>query len=190
MFRNNTLSILSDEELLNLHKESDKTTYIEELFIRYLPLLYGVSLKYLKDSDKARDAVMQLLENLFDKISDFEINEFRPWIYSVIKNHCLQIQRKEAHFIAADFSDGTTEFDDIMRLLEKNQNEQPAMLTNCLNKLPERQRLSLNYFFKDELSYAEIVDKTGYTLKNVKNYIQNAKQNLKICMENIETNDQ
>ena len=185
MFRNNALSLLSDEELLNLHKKSDKTTYIEELFIRYLPLLYGVCLKYLKDADKAREAVIQLFEDLFYNISDFEINEFRPWIYGVIKNHCLQIQRKEARFISVDFNDNATEFDDITYLLEKDPSEQPAKLANCLNKLPERQRLSLVCFFKDELSYAEIADKTGYALKNVKTSIQNAKQNLKICMDTV-----
>ena len=188
MIKNNTISYLSDEELLTLHKRSsDNATYIEELFIRYLPLLYGVCLKYLKDSDKSRDAVMQLIEDLLFKIADYDIDEFRPWIYGVVKNHCMQILQKEKQYIAVDFNDNAAEFDNIMHLLEGGQDEQSTLLADCMNKLPERQRLTLNYFFTDKLSYAEIANKTGYTLKNVKNYIQAGKQNLKICLEN---NDQ
>ena len=185
MFRNNAISKLSDEELLYQHKELGKDVCFEELFNRYLPLLYGVYLKYLKDTDDAKDAVIQLFGNLRYKIADYEIDEFRPWIYSVAKNHCSQILQKEAHIITVDFDDSATEYNSVMYLLEDSDyNEQTVLLSECMNKLPEQQRLSLNYFFVNKLSYAEIVDKTGYTLKHVKSYIQSGKQKIKVCLEN------
>ena len=182
MLRNNTLSNLSDEDLLSMHKESDKNDCIEELFIRYLPLLYGVCLKYLKDADKACETLSQLYEELFETLANYDIDEFRPWIYGVVKNHCFQTLRKEEHSIAVDFNEDIEEFTDILDIFEKDKNA--SSLTECINKLPERQRTSLNYFFTNELSYAEIVNKTGYTLKNVKTYIRSGKQNLKLCLEN------
>jgi len=184
LLRTSTLSHLSDEELLQLHKESDNEKYVEELFLRYLPLLYGVCLKYLKDSDISRDAVMQLFEDLRYKIAEYDIAEFRPWIYRVVKNHCMQILQKEEHYVADNFVDNTAELKDMMHLLQEMHVSQSILLTDCLNKLPERQRISLTYFFTDKLPYAEIVNKTGYTLKNVKNYIQAGTKNLKICLEN------
>ena len=39
-------------------------------------------------------------------------------------------------------------------------------------------------FFLEEMSYADIVEQTGFTLNNVKSYIQNGKRNLKICIKN------
>jgi len=184
LFNNNTISKLSDEELLSFHKESGKNIYIGELFNRYLPLLYGVCLKYLKNNDSAQDAVMQLFENLLFKIADYEIDEFRTWVYSAAKNHCLQILRKEEQYITIDLLDNVVEFDEIPSILEEDDyNEQKKMLMSCLNELPEKQRVSITYFFINELSYAEIVDKTGYTLKHVKSYIQNGKRNLKNCLE-------
>ena len=40
------------------------------------------------------------------------------------------------------------------------------------------------HFFMEEMSYADIVEQTGFTLNNVKSYIQNGKRNLKICIKN------
>jgi len=168
-----------------MHKESAKDVYFGELFNRYFPMLYGVCLKYMQDTDKAQDVILQLFSSLRFKIADYEIDEFRPWIYSVTKNYCLQNLNNEAYSIVVDFEENSEEFSNIMYLLEEvDYNRQSVFLSDCLNKLPEQQRLSLNYFFRSKLSYAEIVDKTGYTLKHVKSYIRNGKEKLKSCLEN------
>ena len=52
-----------------------------------------------------------------------------------------------------------------------------------MEALPANQRISIIRFFMDELSYAAIVESTGYSLKSVKSYIQNGKRNLKNCIE-------
>ena len=168
-----------------MHKESGKDVYFEELFNRYFPMLYGVCLKYLKDTDEAQDVILQLFSSLCFKIADYEIDEFRPWIYSVTKNYCLQKLNNEEHSIAVDFEENSEEFNNVMRFLEEiDLNKKTEFISDCLSKLPEQQRLSLNYFFQDKLSYAEIADKTGYTLKHVKSYIWNGKEKLKSCLEN------
>jgi RNA polymerase sigma-70 factor (ECF subfamily) len=38
-------------------------------------------------------------------------------------------------------------------------------------------------FYLEEKCYKEIADDTGYTLNEVKSFIQNGKRNLKICLE-------
>jgi RNA polymerase sigma-70 factor (ECF subfamily) len=147
--------------------------------------LYGVCLKYLHDADRAQDAVMQLFENLLPKVSTYEIAVFRTWIYSVSKNHCLQILRKENKEIPVDFSANSMESYEVLHLLSEDEedNERTEALKNCMEKLPEAQRISITHFFIDEMSYADIVESTGYTLSRVKSYIQNGKRNLKICIE-------
>lgn len=166
------------------YKESGKSDFIGELFDRYAPLLYGVCLKYLQDADRSQDAVMQLFEDLLNKISNYEIELFRTWIYSVVKNHCLQILRKEDKEILVDFNADFMEYEQVMYLLEEEESyDRTKVLKPCLGKLPEQQRVSIIYFFMDELSYADIADRTGYTLSHVKSYIQNGKRNLKICIE-------
>ena len=76
------------------------------------------------------------------------------------------------------------ESDSIMHLFNEDDNgTRLSALSKCIEKLPDPQRMSIQKFFMEELSYAEIVDATGYQLKSVKSYIQNGKRNLKICIE-------
>ena len=95
MFFKRTISKLSDEELLTHYAQSGDTEYFGELYNRYIPLLYGLCLKYLQDEDRAQEAVMQLFEDLLPKLGNYEIKVFKPWLYRVAKNHCLQLLRKE-----------------------------------------------------------------------------------------------
>ena len=63
--------------------------------------------------------------------------------------------------------------------------EETEALNHCLSALSEEQRISIQYFFYEEKSYADIVDITGYTLMKVKSYIQNGKRNLKACILHV-----
>jgi len=65
----------------------------------------------------------------------------------------------------------------------KYSEEYLKVLEKCMAKLPGSQKQSVDMFFLQEKSYKEIVDLTGYSLKEVKSYIQNGKRNLKICLE-------
>lgn len=184
-FRRN-ISTYSDSELLQLYKETGKSDYFGELYNRYIPLLYGLCLKYLQEEEKAQDAVMQLFEDLLPKLSRYEIREFRTWIYSVAKNHCFQLLRKENPEIATDFDRQFVESYDLLHLLDKEETGDDARTTalkHCLEKLPEPQQRCILSFFMEEMSYVDIVEQTGYQLKSVKSYIQNGKRNLKSCIE-------
>jgi RNA polymerase sigma-70 factor (ECF subfamily) len=184
LFKKDISTKHTDDELLFKYNDTGKSEYFGELYNRYIPLLYGVCLKYLQNKEKAEDAVMQIFEDLLPKISNYEIKSFKTWIYSVAKNHCFQILRKNEKEVLVDFNVQFVEFADIMHLLNKeNEDERLAKLGKCMDKLPDVQRISINNFFLEEMSYADIVEATGYQLKSVKSYIQNGKRNLKNCIE-------
>ncbi|MCL2650398.1 MAG: sigma-70 family RNA polymerase sigma factor [Candidatus Azobacteroides sp.] len=178
------ISNKSDEDLLDLYGQTNLIDYFGELYNRYIPLIYGLCLKYLQNIEKAEDATMELFEILLPKISGYEIKNFKTWIYSVTKNHCLQILRKEEQTVFVDFNAEIMESDPVLHLLEENGSEEEiAALKHCLEKLPKPQKMSISMFFIEEMSYADIAEQTGFLLKTVKSYIQNGKRNLKICIE-------
>lgn len=179
------ISNLPDEALLEQYHITGETAYFGELYNRYIPLLYGVCLKYLQDADKSQDAVMDLFADLLPKIEQYGIRVFRTWIYSAVKNHCLQLLRKENKEITVDFSISNMESDDFLHLLSDGDDnaDRISALHRCLEQLPEPQRISIVRFFMEELSYMDIAEQTGYQLKSVKSYIQNGKRNLKNCIE-------
>jgi RNA polymerase sigma-70 factor (ECF subfamily) len=181
MFRRNYISGLSDEEILIRYKDSGKAEYFGVLYNRYIPLLYGIGLKYMNTAAHAEDAVMQLFESLLPKITQYDIFNFRTWIYSVMKNHCLQILRKENQEIIANVDTETAEPDEILHLFDENNNdkERKDMLKRCIRQLPVEQRIAVIRFFMEEMSYTDIADTTEYNLEQVKSYIQIGKRNLK-----------
>jgi len=175
----------SDEDLLVLYVQTNSSGYFGELYNRYIPLIYGLCLKYLQHTEKAEEAVMELFKLLLPKVSDYEIKDFKTWIYGVARNHCLQIVRKEKPHILVDLDTSVMEeFDNILCLLEENGPKDEIVALNCcIQKLPIQQKISISLFFKEEMSYEDIAEQTGYLLKTVKNHIQSGKRNLKTCIE-------
>lgn len=177
-------SSLSDAQLLTLHLQSKTNEYLGELYSRYIPLVYGVALKYFRSVDAAGDAVTAIYEELTVKVERYRIEEFRPWLYAVTKNYCLQLLRRKNLEIPVDYSDGIMENLAVTHLLNEGDGENRLRaLEKCLDKLPDRQRECIDMFFYRNKSYADIAAATRYHLKNVKSYIQNGKRNLRICME-------
>ena len=174
----------NDEELLSLFKKTGEAEYFQRLYERYIPLIYGLCLKYLQNPEGSQDAVIDIFENLSQKIQGYEIKIFKNWLYSVVKNHCFHVLKENKREILVDFDSQFMESDSVLDLLsEDSEEEKDKALSQCLEKLPEPQRISVEKFFYEDKSYAEIVDETGFHLKSVKSYIQNGKRNLKICIE-------
>jgi len=130
---------------------------------------------------------MEIFKNLLHNVDSYEISEFRIWIYDFTKKYCLQQQGKENVSVTTDTNGQSTELDRIVKLFESKDQKQAALLANYLEELPQQQqRICVNYFFKDKLSYAEIADKTNYKLKQVKKYIQKGMQILLYSAEKID----
>lgn len=70
---------IEDERLLALHAQDGTNRWLGQLYSRYLPLVYGVCLKYLRNPDDAGDAVMDIFEELTVKVGRYEVERFRPW---------------------------------------------------------------------------------------------------------------
>ena len=175
---------LTDEELLKRYCDSGELVYFVEAYKRYMPLVYGVALKYLKRPEDAQDAVMQLFEELVVKIKEVEIQSFKAWLYTCIRNNCLMEIRKRSKNLSVSLDDSFMEFCDDFHLTVVSESEnREESLRECVESLPEKQRISVKYFFFNELSYKEVEERTGFSLKMVKSFIQNGKRNLKLCLQ-------
>ena len=174
---------LSNCELFELCKKEEQPVYFSELYCRYIPMVYGLCLKYLANGADAQDAVMDLFEEISQKVKQYDIKNFHTWIYSVSKNYCLLRLRKANRSFFVNIDDKLMENGDFFTLFdEEKSNEEELALIFCMNELGEEQRKSIEYFYYEYKSYADIVSITGYPLQKVKSYIQNGKRNLKNCI--------
>jgi len=177
-------SPLPDKDLVLLYKQTADLKVLGDLYQRYMDLLYGVCLKYFRDTEIAKDAVLSIFEELITKLQKHDVENFKSWIYQVAKNHCLMQLRKDKKFSKAQVDPEIMQNEEIVHLngeLEKEENFK--QLDYCLGQLKTEQRQVVELFFLQNKCYKEIAEETGIEWNAVRSFIQNGKRNLKICMD-------
>jgi len=178
---------LTDEELLNEFKKNFNQEVLAQLYLRYTDLVYGVCMKYLKNEEESRDAVINIFEKLLVSLKKYEIKNFTTWIHSVARNYCfalLQQNKKKMNHQAIPID---IETDDMIADPSAYEEEQLKALElrnleEAMHSLNTEQKTCIELFYLEKYCYEEITEKTGYTLNQVKSYIQNGKRNLKIYL--------
>jgi RNA polymerase sigma factor (sigma-70 family) len=176
---------LSDNELILLYKKKGDKELVGILFKRYTRFVFAVCMKYIQSKDRCEDAVMEIFEKLFDDLKKHHVTNFKSWLYTVAKNHCLvAIRKSKGREIAGGddpkihslvMENAQNMYHDNEAVLEKRI----SGLEKELGNLSEEQRICIELFYLKEKSYNEVASITGYTLNQVKSYIQNGKRNLK-----------
>jgi RNA polymerase sigma factor (sigma-70 family) len=184
LFNLNNRQKLTDNELITRYKKSGDNSLVGELYKRYSHLVYGVSLKYLKNEEESKDAVLQIFENLLEDLKKHDIANFKSWLHSVTRNHSLMFLRKQqtklkrVNEYEATYQHEET-FAAPFSVHEKVEKEIAlTKLESAMLSLKEEQRICVDLFFLQEKCYSEVTEITGYELKKVKSYIQNGKRNL------------
>lgn len=178
---------LTDQELLQRYKTDGNSHWIGILFDRYAILLLGLCMKYLKNEEDARDSVQQIFLKVLSDVNRHDVVYFKAWIYQVARNHCLmQLRHQKDVELKESHMPGPVEIEDHSGHVLKDQlleNMQQAM-----EMLNDEQRSCVRLFYLDKKSYQEIADQTGFSLLQVKSYIQNGKRNLKLLLEKYSKN--
>ena len=177
--KNISHSPLTDKDLVLLYKQTADLKVLGDLYQRYMDLLYGVCLKYFKDTEVAKDAVLALFEELVTKLQKHDVENFKSWIYQVAKNHCLMQLRKDKKFTKAQVDPEIMQNEEIVHLngeLEREENFK--QLDYCLGQLKAEQRQVVELFYLQNKCYKEIVEETGIEWNAVRSFIQNGKRNL------------
>ena len=185
--KNRALVQKSDEYLIREYLATKDLEILGILYQKYTHLVYGVCLKYYKDREESKDAIMQIFEKLIVEIEKHEVSNFRPWLYVMTKHHCLrQLQKKSStskkfkQFYDEKIMESTINLSPVDEAPEKDMN---AALRECIEKLKKEQKECIELFYYKEKCYQEISEKLKISLNKVKSYIQNGKRNLKICLE-------
>jgi len=177
-----------DESLLKQYRSSDDLEVLGTLYARYMHLVYGVCLRYLKNREDAKDAVMQIFEKLIRDVQQHQIRQFKSWLYVLTKNYCLmqiRSQKSKERRINNRKIDHIqyVESDIELHPIDKDETYQGAALKDCLEKLKPEQKICIQLFYFENKCYQDIAYSLKMEEKKVKSHLQNAKRNLKICIE-------
>ena len=179
-------SSLSDEDLILLYKKEKSNLIMDNIYKRYGHLLLAIAIKYVRNREEAQDIVMNLFEKLGDKIAKHDIQNFKSWLHTTLKNECLMHLRKTKKI------NSTTTIENLEDVVSESDSEEFYntkekvfnQLESSLAELKNEQRKSVELFYLENKSYVEIAEILNISLNNVKSAIQNGKRMLKLKMEN------
>jgi RNA polymerase sigma-70 factor (ECF subfamily) len=172
---------LTDQEILKHFYADHNNEWLGILLERYTMLLFGVSIKYLKNPEEARDAVQQIFLKVITELHKYQVSYFSSWLYMIAKNHCLMQIRNKRPGISVDMvNEPVSEMNDPDPLQDETLLKD---LENALQHLSAEQKICVRMFYLEKKSYQAISSETGFSLLQVKSYIQNGKRNLRILLE-------
>jgi len=176
---------ITDQELLERFYADHNNEWLGVLLERYTLLLLGVCMKYLKNEEDAKDSVQQVFLKVIQELHKYRVEYFKSWVYMVAKNHCLMKLRAKNGKTAVEINER------LMSPPEEETDRQDLLrddrafewMEEALKELNPEQKQCVTLFYLQKKSYQEINEITGFTMMQVKSYIQNGKRNLRIMIE-------
>ncbi len=174
---------IPDQQLLNAFYENGNTRMLGILLQRYTLLLLGVCMKYLKNEESAKDAVQQIFLKVIGELKRYKVQYFKSWLYMIAKNYCLMQLRNKNYNAVAEVKDNSLFEGDQVFTKPAEKEKILSVLEISIEELNAGQKTCVTLFYIEKKTYNQISVQTGFTLLQVKSFIQNGKRNLKLLVE-------
>jgi RNA polymerase sigma-70 factor (ECF subfamily) len=151
--------------------------------------LFNFCLRYIGDSDCAKDIVQLVLLKIYQKLKTLEDHsKFSTWIYSITRNLCLdEIRRKKHESLEnknLDIADSKNYEDEL------SQEDTAVIIKKALQKIPEDQREVVVLKTYQNLKFVEIAEILGISINTVKSRMYLGLKALKPYVKNVNPNEE
>jgi RNA polymerase sigma-70 factor, ECF subfamily len=167
--------ISTDEELLERIQLREEEALLA-LFRRYYSLVFSIGCRILRDPGEAEDLVQEVFLRLHSRENTFDASKgsARTWLVQMVYRRAFD---RRAYLHRRQFYNGTDEAAcanavsgaksleaDVVERLTAQQ------LRAAFGELSENQKETLELFFFEGLKLAEIAERTGEDVKNVRHH--------------------
>lgn len=99
-----TLNTNSTDEVLIEQALSGNKEALELLIKKHQDWIYNIALTFVGDRDESADLTQEVLIKVITKLNSFRNeSQFRTWVYRIVKNHFLNMQRGKYEINAPTF---------------------------------------------------------------------------------------
>ena len=167
------------DELIVRNVQQGRTEYFSMIVERYRNKIFGMGMRFFYNQDDSADYTQEVFLRAYDRIHSYrEIAPFRFWLAKLAYN--LGINMKKG------IPEEKTSIDDISEPCHEESPEGvhinaeiKKVLTDEINRLPERYRVCLDLYFFMNLKYIEISEITGFPVNTIKSDVFRAKNILR-----------
>lgn len=173
---------LSDEHIVRQVQKGNLELY-RLIIERYQDKVFSIGMRFFYDRDDSDDFTQEVFLKAFSKIDSFrEISLFKFWLFKLAYNHAINM-KKGMYDKEIDHNYEELPSDYELPEIKHFYSEIKKLLSDEINKLPERYRICIDFYFFMGLKYNEISEITGYPINTIKSDVLRAKnilrQNLK-----------
>jgi RNA polymerase sigma-70 factor (ECF subfamily) len=150
----------------------DSPAAFEAVFREHYQALARFAFRFVRDATAAEDVVQDVFARLWTDRHTLNIaTSVRAYLYAAVRNRALNISKHTAVIDAFEFDaesivPASPQPDEVLDVAELD-----ARLSEALEALPEKQATVMRLRWRDELSYAEIADALGISIKGVEKHL-------------------
>ncbi|MFK7800593.1 MAG: RNA polymerase sigma factor [Anaerolineae bacterium] len=183
---------MDEPYLIGEAKKGDVNAY-NTLVLHYQDLAYSVAYRIMGDGDSAADAAQDAFVNAWKKLHSFKEGNFKAWLMRIVTNRCYDLLKYNKRRPQSSL-DEMTEVNESSRWLQSDgdrpdeQHEQAMVfeaVQNCLNNLPDDQRIIAVLCDVEGYDYQNAADIADCSLGTVKSRLNRARTKLRDCLRGL-----
>lgn len=174
-------SVLSDQELIALLKDGDKTAFTE-IYDRFFGALYVFAHKKLRDEEDAKDIVQDLFANIWIKRESLSFSGvLSAYLYTAVRNKMLDVighKDYEGKYIKS--LQGFMDQEQVQSDFLVREKQLAALIEQEINALPAKMRTVFLLSRRANMSYKEIALHLDLSEQTVRSHVKHALKILRL----------
>ena len=182
-----------DEPALIKQAQKGDVTAFNRLVLHYQEAVYNVAYRIMGQPQAAEDATQDAFISAYKSLNRFRGGSFKAWLMRIVTNGCYDELRRRKRRPQSSLDEMTEENESPAFL--RNPNDGPEdyqerielaqAIENCLDTLPDDQRITVVLCDIEGYDYKEIAQVTASTLGTVKSRISRARAKLRDCLQGV-----
>jgi RNA polymerase sigma-70 factor, ECF subfamily len=145
-----------DRDIIELLQCGASDRAFGRLLDRYEHKLYRLCCALLRDAAMAQDAAQESLVRIWRALPNYDGRaSLSTWIYTITRNHCLTALARQRQVESLSHPDVKAEAE-ALSAEPSEVDDQPALLRDLVDRLPERYRRTLTLYYYEERSIGEV----------------------------------
>ncbi len=158
---------------------------------KYRDMVYGLSLKMLRNTEDAEELAQDTFVKAFQSLSSYQgKSKFSTWLYRITYNGAITLMRKRKLELYSLDEQRLSDEDELTignRLAEIDQEELAESLKKAMEELPADDQVLITLFYYEDQRVEDIAHITGLSASNVKVKIHRARKKMYLYLkENLE----
>ena len=181
-----------DETRIIKEAQKGSVAAFNQLVMAYQGTAYNVAYRVSGNGDAAADACQDAFLKAYQAIKQYRGGSFKSWLLRIVTNACYDELRYRKRRPQSSL-DELTEENESSALLQSEKSPGPEehsqqtelvqAIQDCLDDLPEEQRVATVLCDVEGYDYSEIADIMSTSLGTVKSRISRARSKIRDCLQ-------